>query len=144
MRISDWSSDGCSADLTLITGYVDELVVDTAIRLFVVADIPAGLANNAVAGVTLRATAREGGGIGVQGTAITETTGANTAGKDTVFADITVGVAGDAARDGSHSDNDDYTVQTATLAVTKTSRRSEEHTSELQSLMRISYAVFCL
>src|SRR3546814_10567513 len=28
-----------------------------------------------------------------------------------------------------------------TLAITK---RSEEHTSELQSLMRISYAVFCL
>src|SRR3546814_8175411 len=26
----------------------------------------------------------------------------------------------------------------------KTQRRSEEHTSELQSLMRISYAVFCL
>src|SRR3546814_10908845 len=30
-------------------------------------------------------------------------------------------------------------VQPATLAL-----RSEEHTSELQSLMRISYAVFCL
>src|SRR3546814_4920153 len=29
-------------------------------------------------------------------------------------------------------------------AVTPTCRRSEEHTSELQSLMRISYAVFCL
>src|SRR3546814_3974867 len=27
---------------------------------------------------------------------------------------------------------------------TGTTRRSEEHTSELQSLMRISYAVFCL
>src|SRR3546814_9666724 len=27
---------------------------------------------------------------------------------------------------------------------TKRSSRSEEHTSELQSLMRISYAVFCL
>src|SRR3546814_5798049 len=27
---------------------------------------------------------------------------------------------------------------------TVTDRRSEEHTSELQSLMRISYAVFCL
>src|SRR3546814_10856072 len=26
----------------------------------------------------------------------------------------------------------------------RTPRRSEEHTSELQSLMRISYAVFCL
>lgn len=106
---------------TLITAYVDELVVDTAIRLFVVSDIPAGLANNAVAGVTLRATAREGGLAGTQGAAITETTGANTAGKDTVFADI-AGVAGDVARDGSHSDNDDYTVQTATLTVTKTSR----------------------
>lgn len=106
---------------TLITAYVDELVVDTAIRLFIVSDIPAGLANNAVAGVTLRATAREGGLAGTQGAAITETTGANTAGKDTVFADI-AGVAGDVARDGSHSDNDDYTVQTATLTVTKTSR----------------------
>src|SRR3546814_10229437 len=28
--------------------------------------------------------------------------------------------------------------------ITSTDRRSEEHTSELQSLMRISYAVFCL
>lgn len=101
--------------------YIDELVTDTAIRLFVVADMPAGLANNAVAGVTLRATAREGALVGTQGAAITETTGANTAGKDTVFAD-TAGVTGDIARDASHSDNDDYTVQTATLAVTKTSR----------------------
>src|SRR3546814_6519877 len=30
------------------------------------------------------------------------------------------------------------------LALTWTGSRSEEHTSELQSLMRISYAVFCL
>src|SRR3546814_2454947 len=30
------------------------------------------------------------------------------------------------------------------LAVAIDERRSEEHTSELQSLMRISYAVFCL
>src|SRR3546814_2299782 len=29
-------------------------------------------------------------------------------------------------------------------AETQTQGRSEEHTSELQSLMRISYAVFCL
>src|SRR3546814_7184440 len=33
---------------------------------------------------------------------------------------------------------------TATITVTFESGRSEEHTSELQSLMRISYAVFCL
>src|SRR3546814_8868127 len=32
----------------------------------------------------------------------------------------------------------------ATSWLNKRSRRSEEHTSELQSLMRISYAVFCL
>lgn len=105
---------------TLVT-YVDELAADASATLFVVADIPTGLANNAVAGVTLRATAREGGTASTQGAAITETTGANTSGKDTVFAD-TAGVTGDTARDGSHSDNDDYTVQTATLAVTKTSR----------------------
>src|SRR3546814_10167226 len=32
----------------------------------------------------------------------------------------------------------------ATMLVTTILYRSEEHTSELQSLMRISYAVFCL
>src|SRR3546814_4150219 len=32
----------------------------------------------------------------------------------------------------------------ATLCITQGTLRSEEHTSELQSLMRISYAVFCL
>src|SRR3546814_4921722 len=32
----------------------------------------------------------------------------------------------------------------STVAYFCTSARSEEHTSELQSLMRISYAVFCL
>src|SRR3546814_9600057 len=34
--------------------------------------------------------------------------------------------------------------QQATAAHVADDRRSEEHTSELQSLMRISYAVFCL
>src|SRR3546814_3329071 len=34
--------------------------------------------------------------------------------------------------------------QTATPRMGAQNRRSEEHTSELQSLMRISYAVFCL
>src|SRR3546814_6757634 len=32
----------------------------------------------------------------------------------------------------------------ANVLVTRNGKRSEEHTSELQSLMRISYAVFCL
>src|SRR3546814_10262434 len=47
---------------------------------------------------------------------------------DSVLASFGVGVT--AGWDGS--------------AFTFTSKRSEEHTSELQSLMRISYAVFCL
>src|SRR3546814_2545767 len=35
-------------------------------------------------------------------------------------------------------------VERARLSLSYTTVRSEEHTSELQSLMRISYAVFCL
>src|SRR3546814_15435906 len=37
-----------------------------------------------------------------------------------------------------------YELFTMTLAAVRAGLRSEEHTSELQSLMRISYAVFCL
>src|SRR3546814_2398097 len=37
-----------------------------------------------------------------------------------------------------------YPVITSRLAAEQGITRSEEHTSELQSLMRISYAVFCL
>src|SRR3546814_3205808 len=40
---------------------------------------------------------------------------------------------------GNHGD--EYEGQ---IALRDLARRSEEHTSELQSLMRISYAVFCL
>src|SRR3546814_10917484 len=39
-----------------------------------------------------------------------------------------------------HIDSDAYDARTFAIA----GSRSEEHTSELQSLMRISYAVFCL
>src|SRR3546814_7624196 len=35
-------------------------------------------------------------------------------------------------------------VEKCAPAISKVDGRSEEHTSELQSLMRISYAVFCL
>src|SRR3546814_20459058 len=39
---------------------------------------------------------------------------------------------------------DDRAEDIAALDALKARNRSEEHTSELQSLMRISYAVFCL
>src|SRR3546814_9791495 len=44
-----------------------------------------------------------------------------------------------AAGNGDRSENGDYIYNKQRLR-----QRSEEHTSELQSLMRISYAVFCL
>src|SRR3546814_1512157 len=37
-----------------------------------------------------------------------------------------------------------YTIPLRSLIASKVEGRSEEHTSELQSLMRLSYAVFCL
>src|SRR3546814_9259318 len=38
----------------------------------------------------------------------------------------------------------EFSVKKVTAEVERQNLRSEEHTSELQSLMRISYAVFCL
>lgn len=99
--------------------FLDELAADGIVTVFAVANVPIGLATGAVANIRLTATAREGGAATTQGAAVTQTTGANTAGMDTVFADA-AGVA-DAARDAAHSDDDDYTVQTATLTVTKSS-----------------------
>jgi uncharacterized repeat protein (TIGR01451 family) len=104
---------------TAIT-FIDELAADASMTILVVGNVPLSATNGQVAGVRLTATAREAGTAGTQGAAITQTAGANTAGVDTVFGD-TAGVA-DAARDGAHSDDDDFTVATAALTVTKTSR----------------------
>src|SRR3546814_1506408 len=53
------------------------------------------------------------------------------------------GLAGDAVEGWSDTDKLAM-VEHDTIARIASLRRSEEHTSELQSLMRISYAVFCL
>ena len=103
---------------TLIT-YLDELAADASKTVFVVADIPLGRVTNDVAAVTLTATGREGGGAAAQGVALTETTGANTAGMDTVFADGAG--ATDAARNADFSVKDDYTVLAAALSISKLS-----------------------
>lgn len=99
--------------------YLDEVVADTSRTVFVVADIPTGLSTGAVAAVTLTATGREAGGSGSQGAALTQTTGANTAGVDTVFADGVGATDGD--RDAAFSAKDDYTVLAADLTVLKSS-----------------------
>src|SRR3546814_3332410 len=54
-------------------------------------------------------------------------------------------VAGEALATGANGGAKVDNTATATEGATATAgNRSEEHTSELQSLMRISYAVFCL
>src|SRR3546814_8242220 len=47
-------------------------------------------------------------------------------------------------RNGSNCRADRYALRSVRSIAAKLPLRSEEHTSELQSLMRISYAVFCL
>src|SRR3546814_4553497 len=49
-----------------------------------------------------------------------------------------------ASPDGSSPLVDEIGLTEPVLILTDLPKRSEEHTSELQSLMRISYAVFCL
>src|SRR3546814_8305141 len=46
--------------------------------------------------------------------------------------------------DRAHVDSSQRQVQVLQARIAELADRSEEHTSELQSLMRISYAVFCL
>src|SRR3546814_4771314 len=48
------------------------------------------------------------------------------------------------ASEGAHVVVNDLDEAPAAEVVETIKKRSEEHTSELQSLMRISYAVFCL
>src|SRR3546814_1730934 len=94
MRISDWSSDVCSSDLTALRN-VQPLYADLATGGFAIAHN--GNLSNAM---RLRRDLVRSGSI-FQSTSDTET-------------------------------------------IIHLVARSEEHTSELQSLMRISYAVFCL
>src|SRR3546814_8564736 len=46
--------------------------------------------------------------------------------------------------DGDARDRISYLISDLEPTLREKTQRSEEHTSELQSLMRISYAVFCL
>ncbi len=110
------------AGTDLAVTYLDEIAADAARTIFVVASVPITRVNGDVANVTLTAQAQEGGTASSQGANVTETSGANTAGMDTVFADAAGAASGDAARDGKHSDDDDYTVAAPVLTVTKQSR----------------------
>ncbi|HEX8513426.1 MAG TPA: hypothetical protein VF688_10015, partial [Allosphingosinicella sp.] len=102
------------------TAYLDQVLADTSRTVFIVADVPVGRATNDAAGVRLSATAAEATATGSLGATVTQTTGANSSGMDTVFADTNTG--GNVARDGIHFAEDDYVVHAASLTATKTSR----------------------
>src|SRR3546814_1971717 len=105
MRISDWSSDGCSSDL-------DKAGFNLIAQGF------AGLMS--ITGEPGRPPVKTGNSI----------------------ADINAGILVAAGIMAAYV----HKLKTGQGQVVDTSlmERSEEHTSELQSLMRISYAVFCL
>jgi uncharacterized repeat protein (TIGR01451 family) len=103
---------------TLIT-YLDEIAADATKTVFVVSDIPLGKSTGDVANVRLTATAAESGTAGSLGAVVTQTSGANTAGMDTVFADTNAN--GNTAGDGASFAENDYTVLAAALTAVKTS-----------------------
>ncbi|HEX8239635.1 MAG TPA: hypothetical protein VF574_07850 [Allosphingosinicella sp.] len=103
-----------------VVTYLDQVAADASRTVFIVADVPLGRATSDVAGVRLTATASEATAAGSLGATVTQTTGANTSGVDTVFADTDTD--GNVARDGIHFDEDDYTILAASLTATKTSR----------------------
>jgi len=100
--------------------YLDQLAADDSKTVFVVANVPLGRSTGDVAGVRLSATASEATAAGSLGSTISQTSGANTSGVDTVFADTNAN--GNTARDGIHFAEDDYTVLAASLTATKSSR----------------------
>jgi uncharacterized repeat protein (TIGR01451 family) len=100
--------------------YLDQVPADQSKTVFVVADVPLGRSTGDVAGVRLTATAAEATAAGSLGATVTQTSGANTSGVDTVFADTSLD--GNVQRDGIHFDEDDYSVLAAALTATKTSR----------------------
>src|SRR3546814_3856244 len=131
MRISDWSSDVCSSDLALtksfsetggtVTGNASVVMPMTIMRIF---------------GQTERTIA------------VTCTAEMRIPNTDVMFVLYTTGSMSDNIPGDSASKI--FGLRRAVkcfyeaLAKQDTDARSEEHTSELQSLMRISYAVFCL
>src|SRR3546814_5771760 len=109
MRISDWSSDVCSSDLSSIADIVARQdVVETSQRGCFISREPPMITRRSEA--EWRGTIKDGAG--------TVALGSGAFSGDYSFASRFENGAG--------------------------TNRSEEHTSELLSLMRISYAVFCL
>src|SRR3546814_6617404 len=134
MRISDWSSDVGSSDLMLAYG------IDPKVIMSELTGRAAGISRGK-GGAMHMFSVEHGfcGGHGIVGAQVR--IGAGLAFKHKYAGDGGVSVAyfGDGAA------NQGQVYEAFNMAeLWKLPIRSEEHTSELQSLMRISYAVFCL
>src|SRR3546814_9982235 len=128
MRISDWSSDVCSSDLDnvkvagVVVGKVTSVSTDDgqAVVSMQIDDDHADLPKDSSAAIRWR----------------------NLIGQRYVY--LYPGDSAEALQDGSTIERTTSVVDLGELFNRLGPIRSEEHTSELQSLMRISYAVFCL
>src|SRR3546814_9092883 len=127
MRISDWSSDVCSSDLLKADGL-------TGARIGVVRDLM-GYQPDVDAAMEKAIAAMQAEGATVVDADIATLNDWNGAEFMVLKYELKAGLA----RYLAESD-----APVTSLAGLIEFNRSEEHTSELQSLMRISYAVFCL
>src|SRR3546814_2653813 len=130
MRISDWSSDVCSSDLEKSLALDNIFVIALIFSYF---GVPRLYQHRVLLWGVLGVLVLRGLMIGV-GTVLIQ----NFAWTLYLFAVFLIYTGIRMWRDA------DKKFDVSTNAALRFVRRSEEHTSELQSLMRISYAVFCL
>lgn len=112
--------------------YVDNLASGDTVTVYIVGAIPLSTVDGGGACtaycngddsiVHLQAqAAAASGSVGSPGAALTAiaATDADTSGEDNIFADAAGTASGDGAKDGKHSDDDSYTIATASLSIVK-------------------------
>src|SRR3546814_6848613 len=132
MRISDWSSDVCSSDLRQGRGGARSYHPRARLRRGRRVVCRAGVARRGGDAKSHYGTGRQYR-VPARGVPL----------KGWVFAPHGFGVSA-RRRNGAVPRRTERACMTEIASRAQLRLRSEEHTSELQSLMRISYAVFCL
>src|SRR3546814_10683692 len=129
MRISDWSSDVCSSDLGMMSAvYLTQYAAPTVRKwvkpmLEILAGVPTVVYGYFAALTVAPALRNFAVAIGIP----------NASTESALAAGVVMGVM-----------IIPFVSSMADDSINAVPQRSEEHTSELPSLMRISYAVFCL
>src|SRR3546814_1310824 len=143
MRISDWSSDVCSSDLVGDGG--GDLACQRGGKGLHRVRNPCGVAKPALS-------LRDAGGDRLTAWRIVVRACGQGMASEPALGAVVAGAAAPRQRDREQHQRQPRQPARPALAVRRMQLallvavrvRSEEHTSELQSLMRISYAVFCL